>query len=320
MDLFRPRRQFLFRTAIDDRHFGTEAQGRAGRIHRHVSAAHHGDAPADKDRRIARRVERAHQVAARQELVGGENPVQALARNAHEPGQAGTGADEDRLETLAVEQFVDGNRTAHHYVGLDRHAESADAVDFRLHHPFLRKTELRNAVLQHAARLVEHFKNRHGITQFRQVAGAGQSGRTAAHDGHLDAVGRGLLNRHAAVRTAPVGHEPFQFADGHRLAFHAQHTAAFALRLLRTHAAADGRQRTVARNRAGRFGEFASLHLRDKQRNPDSHRTLLHASRIAAVQATGGFQYRLRFIIAITYFLEIAGPDLRVLFPDGNPV
>ena len=60
---------------------GAEPQADAHRVHRGVAGADHRDALAERQRRVeVREVLRAHQVAARQQLVGREHAVERIAR------------------------------------------------------------------------------------------------------------------------------------------------------------------------------------------------------------------------------------------------
>ena len=183
-----------------------------------------------------------HQVDAGEELVGGVDALEALARDAHEAGQAGAGADEHGLEAHVVEQLVDGQHLADDHVRLDVHAEGAEVVDLAVDDR-LRQTELRNAVAEHAAGDVQRLVDRDLVAHARQIARAGQAGRAGADHGDLVAVGgrrNGLLG---VVLAVPVGDEALQTADAHRLALDAAHALGLALRLLRADAAADRRQR-----------------------------------------------------------------------------
>ena len=94
------RRQLVAAAAVDDVDLlGAQAQRRAGRVHGHVAAAEHGHLRRPLERRVAgREAKAAHEVAAREVLVGGVHAVQVLAGDLEEPRQAGAGAHEDGVE------------------------------------------------------------------------------------------------------------------------------------------------------------------------------------------------------------------------------
>ena len=204
-------RKLLLRTAVNDRGLGSEPPGRAHGVHRHVAAAHDRHAAADMDRRVVPCVVGVHQVGARQELVGRDHAVEVLARDAHEPGQSGARADEDRLVALLVEQRIDGHRAAHHDVGLDLHAQPFHRLDLARHDPLLRKAEFGDAIDEHPADLVQGLENLHFVACLRQIARAGQPCGTAADDGDLVPVaGNGRCGGSGGVLQLPVAHEPFE--------------------------------------------------------------------------------------------------------------
>ena len=201
---------------------------------------------------------RFHQIDAREELVGRVHALQALARNAHEPGQARARTDEHRL-VAHFEQLVDGDRLANDHVGLDVDAQLLQAVDL-LAHDILGQAEFRHAVHQHTARGGQRLVHRHLIAQLCKVTGRRQPGRAGADDRHPVPVGHGHGGLFGAVLPMPVGHKPLQTADAHAFRFDAANTFALALVLLRAHAAAHRRQR------AGRAEHGVRLFLQFRQR------------------------------------------------------
>ena len=103
MHFFYPRRQLVFRAAIDNHHLRAQPQGRAGGVHRHVAAADYRHPFTYINRRVISCVVRPHQVVARQEFIGGDHAVQVFARNAHEFRQSCAGGDEYRLKFFFIE-------------------------------------------------------------------------------------------------------------------------------------------------------------------------------------------------------------------------
>ena len=104
------------------------------------------------------------------------------------------------------------------------------------------QTELGDAVLQHAAYLVQGLEDIDVVAHLRHIAGKAQTGRAGADDGNLYAVGRCYLRQaDVAALALVVGGEALQVADGHGLGVHLQvYALALALLLLRTHTTADG--------------------------------------------------------------------------------
>ena len=77
------------------------------------------------------------------------------------------------------------------------------------------------------------------ITQFCQIAGTGQSGRTGTDDSYLLAVFLCRSSRFDAVLSGPVSYETLQFTDGNSFALDAADTFTLTLALLRADTAAD---------------------------------------------------------------------------------
>ena len=227
-----------------------------------------------------------HQVDAGQVLVGGVDAQQALAGDPEEAGQAGAGAQEDGLVALVGEQLIDGNGPADHCVGDHLHAQSLQSGHLA-GHDGLGQTELGDAVDQHAAGLVEQLVNGDLVTHTGQVAGAGQSGRAGANDGHAMAVADGLfgLGDLIGVGGVPVGHEPLQTADTHALTLDAADALALALILLGADAAADGGQGVGGGDDLVGFLKLARGDPIDELGDADVHRAALHAQGLLALQA-----------------------------------
>ena len=83
---------------------------------------------------------------------------------------------------------VDGDGPADDHVQLDLDAEGLDGLDLGGHDLVLRKTELGDAVLEHAARTVQRLEDGHVVAELREVCGAGQAGRAGADDRHFLAI------------------------------------------------------------------------------------------------------------------------------------
>ena len=236
--------QLFHAAAVDDVHVRAETLGAAGGVHRDVAAADDGDLLALKrhDGRVGALAVGLHQVDAGQELVGRVNAAEVFTGDVHEHRQACAGADEHSLEAILAHQLIDGNDAADDHVRFDLDAQRLQAVDFLLHDG-LGKTELGDTVHQHAAGEVERFKNGDVVALLGKVARAGETAGAGADDRDLVAVGNGLCGGLLDVCVVPVGNKALEAADADRLALDAADALRFALRLLRAHTAADGRQR-----------------------------------------------------------------------------
>ena len=259
-------RKLVLGTTIDYGGVGAKPQGCSRGIHRHVSSTDDTALLPGVDRGEIVLAESLHKVVSRQELIGGENPVEILARNAHEFRQTGSRADKHSLEAFLVHQLVDGDRPSDNHIGLYFDSERLDSVDLALEDGVLRKPELRDAIFQHTAGLVEGFEDRDIVAFLGQVGGAGQACRSGTDDGNLRAArGRSgwRLDRIGAGRGRVVGHKPLQFADGHRLTLDTEDAAALALALLRADTSADGRKGGVLGDDGGGSGDVTCGHLGD---------------------------------------------------------
>ena len=220
LDLFLARGQLFHAAAVDDvRVVRAEPQRRAHRVHRHVAAADHRDVLVPLDRRVGvRELEGLHQVVARQVLVRAVDAVEVLARDVHEPRQPRADADVDRVEAVFGHQLADRARLADHEVGLELDAELLQVLDLALHDR-LGQPELRDAVDEHAAGLVQRLEDRHVVAGLDQVPGADQPAGARAADRDLLA-GLLRLRRHRGLALArlPVGDEALEAPDRDRLA------------------------------------------------------------------------------------------------------
>ncbi len=257
-----------------------------------------------------------HQVDAGQVLVGGVDALQALAGDAHEPGQAGAGGDVDGLKAVLAHELVDGQHLADDHVGLDVHAQSAQAVDLGLD-DVLGQTELGDAVHEDAACHVQRLKDGDLVAQLGQVSGGGQAGGACTDDRHLVAVGGRRGDGGMYVFPVPVGHEALQAADAHRLTLDAADTLALALVFLGADAAADGGQGTGSGQYLIGSLKVALGHLCDETGDVDVHGAAGTAGMVLALEAAlclidghvGG--------VAQSNFLEVLVADVGLLAGHG---
>ena len=227
----------------------------------------------------------AHQVDAREVLVGRVDALEVLAGDVEEHRQAGAVGDEDGV--VVGGDLVDGDGAPDDDVALDLHAQMAQVLDLAVDDR-LGQTELGDAVAKHAAGVVQGLEDVHLVAHAGQLAGGREAARAGADDGDAEAGlrGRRRLGRHVLRR--PVGHEALQPADGHRLALLAAHADALALDLLRADAAGGGRQRVVHAQDLGRLGEVALGHGLEELGDAHAHRAALHAGLVLAGDAALG--------------------------------
>ena len=125
-------------------------------------------------------------------------------------------------------------------VALEAHAELLELADLRVHDG-VRQAEVRDAVLEHAARLVERLVDGHLAARLGHVGRAGHAGRAGADDADPEAVALDVRDVGPAFLDREVADPALEPADGHGLERVADRAHALALVLLRADAAADGR-------------------------------------------------------------------------------
>ena len=317
LDLLLTGGQLGHAAAVDDvDRLGTQTEGAAGSVHCHIAAAHDRHLFAGADGGLADGEIGLHQVGAGEELVGGVDALQALAGDAHEAGQTGTGTHEDGLVAVLAHQFVDGQHLADDHVALEIDAHLPEAVDLLLDDG-LGQTELGDAVHQHAASHVQSLVDRDLVAQLGQITGSSQAGRACADDGDLVAVGCRHDGSGVDVLAVPVGHEALQTADADRLILDAAGALALALALLRADAAADGGQGGGAVDDLIGGLEVALGHMADELGDVDADGAAGLAGLILAVDAALGLVHGHFGGVAQSHFLKILVADVGVLSGHG---
>src|ERR1035441_1096594 len=234
-----------------------------------------------------------------------------FAGNAHKLRQPSAGADKHGIVAFFFHQFVDGDGASHDYVGFKLHAHGAHVIDLLTDDP-LWQAEFWNAIHEHATDLVQCLENVHLVPLLHQIPRRRQAGGAAAHDGNFLSRRR-RLGQVADVEVALfiVGDEALQVSDAQRLNLLAHQTAAFAVIFLRTDAAGDGGQHVIFADLGRRAHEVAGDDELHELFHFDAHRTVDHAYRLGALEATRRFLPRQFFGIAPVHF----GPNART--PDG---
>ena len=160
---------------------------------------------------------------------------------------------------------------------------------------------------------MECLEDSHFIAEESQVARAGQAGGAGADDGDAVSVVFRLFGKLRAVLHVPVGDKPLETADTDGFALYRTDAALFALGLLRTYTAADGREAVGRLYDIVRFFQFAGGDFGYEFGNPYIDRTAGHAGLVLAVEAAGRFLHRHFFGISERYLAEILVSDIRIL-------
>ena len=294
-------------------HLCAKTQGCSRRIHRHVSAADNRNLLTLHDRRVGVFVKRLHQIASGQILVRREYAICILPGDSHEFRKSGTGTDKYGIKAFLADQLIDSDRFADDNVRLNLHAQCLYIFNFLGNNRLLRKTELRYSIDQNTARLMQRLENRHIISELRQISGTGQTRRAGTDDSNLLSV---LLLRTLgldAVLSRPVSDESLQLSDRDRIALDAADALTLTLALLRADTSADSGKCAGLADDPVCLLDISVLHLLDEARNIDRNGTALDTLRILTVDTSGGFTYRLLFIIAKTNLLKVCCTLFRIL-------
>ena len=269
-----------------------------------------------QDGRFAVRHVRLHQIGAREVFVCREHALGALALDAHEARKPCARAKEDRLETIFVFEFIDGEDAPDDGVRLDLDAERLEPVHFLLHDR-LGQTELRDAIHKHAARNVQRLEHRYVIPKLGKIARAGKPRRSRADDGDLVPVGLRPGGSRRRMAHVPVGDKTLQPADADGLALDATRALALALRLLRAHSAADGGQRRSTRDNFVRLLKFPLRHKGNESRDIHCDGAARNAGFVFAIQAALCFVHSGRLVIAERDLHKVLIADKRLLRRHG---
>ena len=301
-------------------HLRAEAKRSPRRVHRHISAADHDDLLSALDRRIRILPIGLHQIISREELIRGVDAVRGLTRNIHKLRKPRPGPEKDRVEALLIQELVHRDGSSDQNIGLDLHSELFHILDLRDNHPVLWKTELRDPIEKHAARLMEGLKDRHLVAELREISRAGQPGGTRSDDGDLPAVRLSGLRGDIAVLPRPVGHIALELSDRDRLSLDPSHAHTLALRLLRADSSADSGKGRGAGDDIRRLLNISLIDLMDELIDLNGDRTADYTAGVFAVQTAGGLLLRLGIVIAEADLLEIGGAHLRILLRNRNLV
>ena len=246
----------------------------------------------------------AHHVAAGQQLVRRQHVVQRIARDAHEFGIAGSGADEDGIEPHLTDHLLDREQPPDQRIALESDPELPQIVDFGIDH-LVGQPEIGNAVAQHSAGHMKGFEHRDLAAGLGHVGGARHPGRARTDDPDAVAVrldvrdvGPALLNRH-------VADEALEPADCDRLQVFADGARAFALRFLRADTTADGSEQVGVCDDIVGAPEVLLANLADEAGDVDADRATFDAFWVRAKQAAFGFTQGIFDAEDTGYFGEI---------------
>ncbi len=295
--------------------FGAEPQRHAQRVHRGVAGADDGNVLARLQWRVEIRiVAGAHQVAARQELVGRQDAVQRFARNAHEARVPGTGADEHRMESQLGHHLLDREQPADQRVAFELDPELLQLIELGVDH-LVRQTEIGNAVLQHATGLMKRLVDGHVAAGLCHVGRASHSRGARADDADLVSAGLDVRNVGPALLDRHVADEPLEATDRNGFQGVADRAHALALILLRADAAADRREQVGIGDDVVRAVMVLLHDLLDERGDVDTDGTAAHAGLIGALQAAVGLDQRFLEPVAQRYLFKVARAHLRILLP-----
>ena len=313
-DFFHAGWAFLTRAAIEAiDFFRAGSQGDPERIHCGIAGADDSHALAEAEGRVVgREVRRAHQVAARKQLVGGEDTVKRFAVDTHEARVAGTRADKDGVEAEFVEHLLDREQAPNQCIALDLHAQRLEVLKLGIEN-FVGEAELGDAVPQHATGLVQRLEDRDLASGLGHVRGTGHAGRARADDADVEAVGFDVRYIPPPGLDGLVTDPAFEAADGHRLVFRADGANAFALVFLGAHAPADGREQRRLRENVVGAAIVLVADLLNEAGNVDGNGTRRHAFRFGTHQAPFAFEQRVFQPEAECDFVKIMGAFDRVL-------
>ena len=235
-----------------------------------------------------------------------------FAGHAEKDRQSRAGSHEDRVVVFVAHQLIDGYALADDDVGLELDAHAAQVVHFFFHN-CLGQAELRNAIDEHAAELVQGFKNADAMALLDQVSRGREAGRTAADNGHaLARGGRVGGQSKLAALALEVGDKPLQVANGDGRALLAQHASALALVLLRADAAGDGGQNVVLAHFGRRGKIVAGIDEGHYFLDLYAHRAVDDAGGLGACDAARGLGEGVGRLQAQIDFFKVAAADQRV--------
>ncbi len=305
--------------AVDDGDFlRSQALGRAGGIHGDVAATEDRDTMTVVDRGAGVvTIVRLHQVAARQILIGREDPDVVLPLDVEEAGKPGAAADEDGVKAILLHEFLEGPRLSNQEVAANLHPHVQERLQLMLDDR-LGEPELGNPVDQYPTGFVQCLEHHHLVARSSEVRGSRDAGRTAADDrdplAGLRSHGR---NDFLIVLTGPVGDKALDSSDGDRtvdiLEGLAHRTRQLALALLWADTTTDRGQQAALLDDGGGLSELAFGGLGDERRNVNANRTAGNTRFVLALQAAQRLCPDLGLGIPEGHLMHIGDPDHRIL-------
>ena len=151
----------------------------------------------------------------------------------------------------------------------------------------LGKTEIRNAVFQHATDLIVVIKHGDVISVPGQLNGGSETRRACADDGDLFAFLFDLFDLHAVK--VGIGNKPLDIVERDRCAFVIENTVPCALCFMVTDDGADHRHRIVVKKHLACFHQTVFLEFPDDLRNRGMDGTTFLTHGFPALEATIGF-------------------------------
>ena len=255
----------------------------------------------------------AHQVAAGQEFVGREDAVQGIAGDAQGGRVTGTDTDEDGVKTHFGNHLFEGKEASDQRIAFELDAQLDELVDFGIDHR-VGQAEIRDAVFQHAAGLVEGLEHGNFAAGLGHIRRAGHACRAGADDADLVAVLLDVGEVGPAFADRRVTDKAFESADGHRFQRLADGTFAFALVFLWADAATDGRQEAGLRQDVVGTAQILLIDFLDEAGDVDADRTARNTGLVGTHQAAFGFALCVLGPVTAGHFLKVFGAYRCLLF------
>src|SRR5208282_5603463 len=262
---------------------------------------------------------RLHQIASGEQFIRGHDAAKRFAGNTHEPRRTGASADEYGMEPHLLDHLFNGEQAPYECVAFNPNPQLFQVVDFRVDHG-IGQTKFRDAITQDTARDLQRLINHHLATRSGQIRRTRHSRRPGPDNGDAKSIRRDGRSIVPALLDRMVAHPAFQPSHGHRLQRLAHGADRLTLALLRTYAAANGRQQIVFGQNLISAPVIALANLPDERGNVRVDRTAGDALGVDAHQATLTFAPGILQRVAQSYGGEIPDPLRRRLLGHRGPL
>src|SRR5579883_2457081 len=136
MHLFRARRAFYFRSAVDTGHlFCAQAHTYSKGIHRGVTSTYDDDMLTQWQWSInVRKFAGTHQVTAREKFIRGKNAVKGIAGDIKHCWISGASTDKDRVESHFFDHLLDRKEPPDEHIALEPDSQFFQLIDLGIDH------------------------------------------------------------------------------------------------------------------------------------------------------------------------------------------